>query len=152
MSPSAEEARESILAQHETIRMLLRAAGAVADMAAGGARRVTDLLPHYLRSVRAALEQHLVFEEQLILPILENDPPLGFERAERLRAEHRHQRAELAALTLERDQIAVQPAVMAQRLRVLIDAFLEDMAGEERMLLTRDVLRDDLVSVDQDCG
>jgi hypothetical protein len=152
MAPTAEEARERIFAQHETIRVLLRAAGAVADTAASGARRVTDLLPHYLESVRAALERHLAFEEGLILPILESDPPLGFERAQRLRAEHRRQRAELAALTLERDQIAVRPTLVAQRLRALIDAFLEDMADEERALLTRDVLRDDLVSVDQDCG
>jgi hypothetical protein len=152
MAPSAEEARETIFAQHQTIRMLLRSAGAVADLAAGGTRRVLDLLPHYLNSVRAALEQHLAFEERLILPILESDPPLGPERARLLRAEHARQRAELAALTLERDQIAVRPVVVAQRLRALIDAFLEDMAEEERAMLTRNVLRDDPVSVDQECG
>ncbi len=152
MPPSADEARESIFAQHETIRMLLRAAGAVADMAAGGSRRVADLLPHYLESVRAALEQHLVFEERLILPILETDPPLGPARARQLRAEHRRQRAELAALTRERGNLVVRPSEVAQRLRALIDTFLEDMAEEERVLLTRDVLRDDLVSVDQECG
>ena len=152
MAPTAEEARERIFAQHETIRMLLRAAGTVADMAAGGARRVADLLPHYLESVRATLEQHLGYEERLLLPILESDPPLGPERARRLRAEHRRQRAELAALALERDQIAVRPGAVAQRLRALIDAFLADMADEERVLLTRDVLRDDLVSVGQECG
>ena len=152
MAPTAEEARRQILTQHQTITMLLRAAGAVADMAAGGARRVADLLPHYLESVRAALEQHLAFEERLILPILQNDPPLGPERAKRLCAEHRRQRAELAALALERDQIAVRPAAVAQRLRALIDAFLEDMAEEERVLLTPEVVRDDLVSVEQECG
>src|SRR5690349_16537005 len=58
MALTAEEARGTILAQHDTIRMLLRAAGTVADLAAGGSRRVSDLLPHYLDSVRAALDQH----------------------------------------------------------------------------------------------
>lgn len=149
---AADEARAAIFKQHETIRMLLRAAGAVADMAAGGNRRVADLLPTYLESVRAALEQHLAFEERLILPILAADPPLGPERAQRLRDEHRRQRAELAALSRGRDELQVAPARVAQRLRALVDEFLEDMAAEEAFLLTREVLRDDLVNVDQECG
>jgi hypothetical protein len=165
MTLSANEARERIFAQHETIRMLLRAAGTVADLASGGSRRVADLLPHYLESVRAALEEHLAFEERILSPILAADPPLGPQRAQRLEAEHRRQRAELAALAREREQIAFQPGAVAQRLRALIDAFLADMTEEERLLLTPDVLRDDraepragaaaeasLVSVDQECG
>jgi iron-sulfur cluster repair protein YtfE (RIC family) len=148
----ADDARTAIFKQHETIRMLLRAAGTVADLAAGGNRRVADLLPHYLESVRAALEQHLAFEERLILPILAADPPLGPERAQRLRDEHRRQRAELAALSRSREELDVAPARVAQRLRVLVDEFLEDMTAEEYFLLARDVLRNDLVSVDQECG
>jgi len=148
----AYEARTAIFKQHETIRMLLRAAGTVADMAAGGNRRVADLLPHYLESVRAALEQHLAFEERLILPILAADPTLGKERAQRLRDEHRRQRAELAALSRAREELAIAPARVAERLRALVDGFLEDMTAEEYFLLAGDVLRNDLVSVDQECG
>jgi iron-sulfur cluster repair protein YtfE (RIC family) len=150
--PSAEQARTQIFAQHETIRMLLRAAGTVADMAAGGSRRVADLLPHYVEMVRAALEAHLGYEDRLLLPILAADPPLGPERAQRLRAEHARQRAELAVLARSAHEEVVAPGVVAQRLRALIDAFLEDMAEEERVLLRSDMLRDDLVSVDQECG
>jgi hypothetical protein len=149
---TADESRTRILAQHQTIRMLLRAAGTVADLAGGGARRVDDLLPHYVENVRAALEQHLAYEDRTLLPILEADPPLGPERARRLRAEHHRQRAELAALARDREQIAACPGAVAQRLRALVDAFLEDMDEEERLLLTRDVLRDDPISVDQECG
>jgi iron-sulfur cluster repair protein YtfE (RIC family) len=151
-SGSAEEARAAIFSQHETIRMLLRAAGTVADMAAGGSRRVGDLLPHYLESVRAALEQHLAFEERLLLPILAADPPLGPERAQRLRDEHRRQRAELASLSRARDESQVAPVRVAERLRALVDEFLADMTAEEELLLAPAVLRDDLVSVDQECG
>jgi iron-sulfur cluster repair protein YtfE (RIC family) len=152
MALTAEEARGTILAQHDTIRMLLRAAGTVADLAAGGSRRVADLLPHYLDSVRAALDQHLLYEDRTLLPILEADPPLGPERARRLRTEHRQQRAELAALGREREQIADHPATVAQRLRALVDTFLADMDEEERLVLTRNVLRDDAVIADQECG
>jgi hypothetical protein len=146
---AADEARATIFSQHETIRILLRAAGTVADLAAGGDRRVGDLLFHYLDNVRTALEHHLSLEERILGPVLAADPPLGPERARRLHEEHRRQRAELAALASEDGSPA---EAVAGRLRTLVDAFLADMDDEERVLLGRDVLRDDLVSVDQDCG
>jgi hypothetical protein len=146
---AADEARTTIFSQHETIRILLRAAGTVADLAAGGDRRVGDLLFHYLENVRTALEYHLTLEEQILGPLLAADPPLGPERARRLHEEHRRQRGELAALAA---QVGSPAEKVARRLRTLIDAFLEDMEDEERFLLGRDVLRDDLVSIDQDCG
>lgn len=146
--PSADEAIARIVDQHATIRLLLEAAGTVADLAAMGSRRVADLLPHYLEKVRAALEEHLASEEELLVPILMADPPLGPDRAVRLYTEHARQRAELAALARSNDH----PVTLARRLRALIDAFVADMTEEEHFLLTRDVLRDDLVSVDQECG
>jgi hypothetical protein len=147
----ADEARSTIFAQHETIRMLLKAAAAVANLAAGGNRRTAEVLPLYFANVRAALEFHLATEERLLLPILAADPPLGPERALRLAAEHDRQREELAAAT---DALAGPDglAVAGRRLCRLVDELLADMADEERWLLSRDVLRDDLVSVDQDCG
>jgi iron-sulfur cluster repair protein YtfE (RIC family) len=151
-SRSADQARSAILAQHHIIRMLLQAAGAVADLAAGGNRRVADLLPHYLENVRATLEHHLGFEEEVLVPLLVADPPLGPERAERLKEEHARQRAELAVLVRAGSEATLPQTVVAQRLRALVDAFLEDMSLEERALLRSDVLRDDLVSVEQDCG
>jgi iron-sulfur cluster repair protein YtfE (RIC family) len=131
---------------------LLQAAGTVADMATGGNRRVAYLLPHYLENVRAALDQHLVYEEDLLLPILEADPPLGPERARRLRLEHARQRAELAVLARAGHEAEAVPGAVAQRLRALIDAFLEDMDEEERVFLTHEVPRDNVVIVDEECG
>jgi iron-sulfur cluster repair protein YtfE (RIC family) len=147
----ADEARATIIAQHQTIRMLLEAAGAVADLAAGGNRRTGELLPLYLENVRNALEHHLATEEQVLLPILAADPPLGPERALRLAAEHDRQREELAAAQRELSRPGGRETA-AKRLRLLINDLLVDMAEEERCLLGRDVLRDDGVSIDQDCG
>jgi hypothetical protein len=147
----AAEARETIFAQHHVIRMLLKAARTVCDLAASGNRRTGELLPLYFENVRVALEHHLATEERLLLPILGTDPPLGPERALRLAAEHDRQRDELAAAT----RALTGPegvAAASQKLRTLMDDLLTDMADEERWLLTPDVLRDDLVSVDQDCG
>jgi hypothetical protein len=149
---SADDARLAILEQHETIRSLLNAARTVAGLAAAGNARVADLLPTYLDRVRAALEQHLAFEDRLLIPILVSDPPLGPERARRLREEHGRQRAELCALARPATDGTDLRRVTAARLRALSEAFLADMDEEERLLLTPDVLRDDLVSVDQDAG
>jgi hypothetical protein len=147
----ADEARATIFAQHHVIRMLLKAAGTVCDLAAGGNRRTAGLLPLYFENVRVALEHHLATEERLLLPILGNDPPLGPERALRLAAEHDRQREELAqAVSALADPQGM--AVACRKLHVLMDDLLTDMADEECWLLSRDVLRDDLVSVDQDCG
>jgi hypothetical protein len=148
---SPDEARTLILAQHETIRSLLRAAGAVADLAAGGNHRVADLLPHHLDNVCRALESHLDFEERLLTPILMADLPLGPQRARALHEEHQRQRAELATLARGAAD-APDVSGLAARLRTLITDFLTDMHHEEQFLLTCDVLRSDLVSVDQDCG
>lgn len=151
-SVSADEARALVLAQHEMLRSLLRATGSVAELAITGNRRVADLLPHYLDNVCDALERHLLFEESLISPILAADPPLGPERLQQLREEHARQRVELTALAEGCAQGKLPMEQLAARLRTFIADLLADMAEEERHLLARDVLRDDLVSVDQDCG
>jgi hypothetical protein len=149
---SADDARTAILEQHETIRSLLNAAGTVARLAGAGNDRVADLLPAYLDRVRVALEEHLAFEDRLLVPILAADPPLGPERARRLHEEHARQRAELEVLARPSAEGREGRVVTAARLGALSEAFLADMEAEERLLLTRDVLRDDVVSVEQDDG
>jgi iron-sulfur cluster repair protein YtfE (RIC family) len=149
--PPADEARATIFSQHEVIRMLLQAAGTVADLAAAGHRRTGEVLPLYLDNVRAALEQHLATEERVLLPILAADPPLGTQRVVRVLLEHDRQRRELTAAV---ELLATPGGIIAAatNLRRLVNELLTDMDDEERWLLSRDVLRDDLVSVDQDCG
>jgi iron-sulfur cluster repair protein YtfE (RIC family) len=150
-STSADEARATILGQHQEIRILLRTVASVARLAAAGNRRIGETLGHYLQEIRDVLEAHLTMEEGLLLPILESDPPLGPERAQRLRQEHARQRAELAALATE-GRRALAPAELAWQLDALVRELLADMDGEERSLLTPDVVRDDLISVDQATG
>jgi hypothetical protein len=147
----ADDARATIFAQHDVIRLLLKAAATVCDQAAGGNRRTGELLPLYFENVRAALHEHLATEERLLLPILAADPPLGPERALRLAAEHDRQRQQLSA-AIAGLKGPEGLAAGSARLRRLVDELLVDMGEEERYLLSREVLRDDLVNVDQDCG
>jgi hypothetical protein len=145
----AEIARLRVLGQHVELRRLLtsgldhvRAALAGDDWSHVPIRLLVEV-------TYKELVQHLASEEALVLPILEDDVPLGPLRAERLRQEHAQQREELAllaawgALDDERE--------LAARFRTLARALLADIDLEERELLTSEVIRDDGIVVDQ-CG
>jgi len=146
--PSAETARRLVLAQHLGLRRLLMMGLAQASEDHQG-------LPHeplraLVSEIRAVFVQHLADEEGLILPILENDVPLGPKRAEALREEHARQRTELQALCAwpeERSDLE-----LATRFGQLAAALLEDITHEEREVLTADVIRDDGVAIDQSGG
>jgi iron-sulfur cluster repair protein YtfE (RIC family) len=133
----ADGARRAILAQHVRIRELLDRARHVVASAIG--------------DVRMTMEAHLAFEENVLLPILNDDLPLGPQRAENLAAEHRHQREMLATLHQEA-RTAPWVATLAAKLMFLTDWLLADMTHEEADLLTSEVVRDDGVVVDQNGG
>jgi hypothetical protein len=97
------------------------------------------------------MEVHLAFEEAVLLPLLRADLPLGPPRADRLVDEHRRQRGVLAGLHREACQHPQLPT-LAAKLAFLTSWLLADMAEEERCLLIPEVVRDDLVVVDQTCG
>jgi iron-sulfur cluster repair protein YtfE (RIC family) len=141
---------DTIFEQHEALRTLLESARRVAGRVAGGDDSGVSLLPHLLLAVRISFGRHLETEERLLLPILQDDWPLGPERARRLVEEHTRQRAEIAALWAA--SINGDVATVARRLMILADDLLEDMQAEERTLRTPDYLRDDVVSIDQNSG
>ena len=147
----AETARRAIMAQHEKIRSLLGRAQSTADATLEGRPLSPDAVASVIGDLRSTMEVHLTFEERVLLPIFRHDPPLGPERAERLRDEHRQQRIILAAIHRE---AAAQPLLpmLALKLANLSTWLLDDMAEEERSLLTPDALRDDAVSIDQNTG
>ncbi len=147
----AETARRNILSQHEEIRRLLERAGAVAEAALDGRPARPDSVASAIGDVRTIIEVHLSFEEGVLLPILRDDLPLGPERAERLIAEHAHQRAVLASLHQEAAKTPERPT-LAAKLAFLTSWLLKDMAHEERALLVPDVVRDDGVAIDQASG
>jgi iron-sulfur cluster repair protein YtfE (RIC family) len=146
----AADALAEILEDHARIRTLLGSALEVAEQAIAGHPPARALLPHLLYGIRVTLERHLAFEEAILVPILTEDLPVGPQRARALEEEHRRQRAEIAALSDAR--AADDLGALVCNLRTLVRDFLADMAIEERELLRGDVVRDDLVSVDQCTG
>lgn len=147
----ADSARRAILWQHRRIRTLLERAAAVAEAALAGTLASPDAVSSAVGDVRATLEIHLTFEEKVILPILRDDLPIGPQRAENLVDEHKRQRAMLAQIHAEAIAHPELPE-LAAKLAALTAWLRADMEDEERSLLTRDVLRDDIVTVDQADG
>jgi hypothetical protein len=145
MKPS--EVRDLITRDHMQIRIL----ATEADLEC--ARFLTgediDPAPIILR-LSQALWGHLAMEDRLLVPALREVDGWGEVRAAEVLAEHGHQREELAVLvrvarTAAREQVA-------KAARGLIAALRVDMDREEHTLLSRDLLRDDPVVVDQTDG
>jgi len=141
----------AILAQHERIRALLARARSVAEAALDGQPPSADAVASSIGDIRTIMEVHLAFEEKALLPILHDDPPLGPERAARLLDEHRRQRATLATLHTEACAFPEMP-MLAAKLAFLTEWLLADMGEEESALLIPEVIRDDVVTVDQSSG
>jgi hypothetical protein len=147
----ASTAREAILAQHHRIRALLARASDVAEAALDGRASATDAVASAIGDIRTIMEVHLAFEEKSLLPILRDDPPLGPERAARLLDEHKRQRETLSVLHREACAFP-DTAILPAKLAFLTEWLLADMNEEERSLLIPEVVRDDVVVVDQSSG
>jgi hemerythrin HHE cation binding domain-containing protein len=147
----AGTARGAILAQHTRIRTLLDRARNVAEAALDGNPPAPDAVASAIGDIRTTMEVHLAFEEKSLLPLLRDDLPLGPERAARLLDEHSRQRETLA--TLHREACAFpQFPILAAKLAFLTEWLLADMCEEERSLLVPEVVRDDVIVVDQSSG
>jgi hypothetical protein len=147
----AGTATRGILWQHKQLRGLLDRAGAVAEAALDGLPLIAGAVASVIGDVRSTMEVHLTFEETVLLPLLRDDLPVGPERAARLLDEHRRQRGMLASLHVEACAHPELPT-LAAKLAFLTRWLLADMAEEERCLLTEDVVREDVVIVDQCSG
>ena len=147
----AEAARRGVQAQHREIRRLLQRARETAEAALDGRAPRPDSVASAVGDIRTTMEVHLAFEEKVLVPLFEQDVPVGPERARRMLEEHRGQREMLARLHHEAVKHPELPTLSA-KLAFLASWLLADMAEEERALLTSDVLRDDQIVVDQSSG
>jgi hypothetical protein len=147
----AGAARRGILWQHQQIRVLLEKGKATAELALDGVVSSSDAVASTIGDLRQTLEIHLAFEEKVLLPLLADDLPLGPWRAERLLDEHRRQRQTLATLHREASAHPELPT-LAVKLAFLTSWLLADMDEEELCLIIPDVVRDDIVVIDQASG
>ena len=146
---SAETARRLVLEQHLGLRKLLMMGLAHANASGDEQEPGHEPLRALVGEIHAAFVQHLVDEEALIFPILEDDLPVGPHRAELIREEHARQRAELEALCAWPEDGSDR--ALGLRFQELAASLIADIVHEEREVLTPEVIRDDLIVIDQ-CG
>jgi hypothetical protein len=129
----AQAARQRLLEQHTELRRLL----AMGVVQALGIVDQRGAAPAVLRSLVHRIEQlfteHAAEEEAQMLPVFERDVPWDPCRAERLRAEHAQQRADLRALVAWPE--SGSELELAARFDLLARDLLRDIAREERDFL-----------------
>lgn len=146
----ADVARRRVLEQHRELRRMLSEGLQHMSRALDGGRSAEYAFRRVVGVSYHAFLEHLADEEALILPILDDDLPLGPERALRLREEHDRQRSDFEALYAFRT--LGELGDLTGRFGALATALLEDIAHEERELITPEVIRDDGVVIDQSGG
>jgi hypothetical protein len=150
--PAPSTVRAEVLAQHVTIRRRLRTVHRAALRVLDSGTGMTTLRDEVLR-LAAELSAHLAFEERTLAPLLGTLDAWGELRRERLLDEHARQRAELEAMTASCEQGT--PSTLrrfALQVRRLVENLVDDMEAEEATLLHVDLLRDDLIVIDQSAG
>lgn len=149
-SPSPTEVRGRVFEEHRRLRRSLvrlqeLARSVTLDESLAPALRMN------LRALLAEFARHLDSEDRILMPLIETIDAWGCERAGRMREEHRIQRA-LVEQMFDRAERRVDPDQLAADVDALVLRIFRDMHEEEEELLAEDLLRDDVVAIDQTCG
>jgi len=134
----AETVRRLVREQHRELRRMLSMGLAQvrqSEAGDGGQEPLRDLVG----LIRGVFVRHLADEEALVVPILEDDLPVGPLRVKALREEHERQRNELATLCAWPEEGS--GLELAARFEALATTLLGDIAHEERELLIPEVIR-----------
>lgn len=148
LKPSQVRAR--ILREHSVLRWQVdQLAELAVGLAAGDASASARVLV-LAQALYRDLHEHIDFEDALLLPALRECDAWGPVRAADLAQHHALQRVQLCELA-ERSA-AASPFALAHLVTDIIVELREDMAHEDRDLLSADLLRDDVVAVDAEAG
>jgi hemerythrin-like domain-containing protein len=141
----AKDIREQVLGQHARLRDAL---GSLHRLARSDDVADCERLREEAVLFLSALSMHLDFEERALLPVLENIDAWGKERVNRMREEHKEQRAVIADL----EKIVANSLESREHVITAIEAFrtrlLADMALEEKEELSGRLFSDDVVQTD----
>lgn len=148
MKPS--EIRRRVLADHAELRMRLAELSSIASHILAGRTGVKAPLRKKVNGLCNALLRHLVMEENFLLPAIREVDAWGPIRAGRMEQEHQAQSAALEWLLCVSEQ--EESRELARAVNAFGRSLLKDMDVEERELLNPDLLRDDLISIDQFVG
>lgn len=148
--PSPSEVRRAVLRDHTILRGIAADAAAEADRVQTGERDATGLRAR-ARLLARELALHIAMEEEILAPLLARIDAWGALRVEQMHADHDHQLEDLRRFADE-TQSEGSPARLAAEVRRFVTELFHDMRREEHDLLHPDLLRDDVVSIDQCSG
>jgi hypothetical protein len=150
MKPS--EVRRRVLDDHGTLRALLGGLEATARQVLAGESDLLESLRLQAEALLERLDRHMHWEDVHLRPALLESDAWGEARACRLDEDHREQR-EVLAYALASVADGRRPAsVVARGLLDLVELLRADMDEEEQLLVSRRVLRDDVVAIDPEDG
>lgn len=150
MGPSPDEVYRRVLDEHVSIRsqidVLHRRTEDVIEEA--DARKLWDATLELCRT----LTRHLDYEDGALLPLLARADAWGPARAASIDAEHRAERAMIAALAEDLAAATRTSAELVDEVAWFLRALDHDMFDEERLCLVPEALDDSPVSIDQSDG
>lgn len=150
-TPNPCEARVRILSDHDRLRVLMtRVSASAADALRDMSHRpkVRDALA----ALRGELEDHLDYEEDVLVPLLRGADAWGPARAENLLKDHSGQRALLVALTEDARDDVRSPEALAEEIAWFVQSFERDMCDEEATFLNAEALGEEIFVLDQIAG
>jgi hypothetical protein len=140
--------RDEVLAQHADLRELLRAT--VDDLSRQAAAGESDCarLRVMGRELCARFHEHLLYEDEELVPVLAVLDTWGPERVRELHDEHARQRRTLGALWMTFD-FATDLGQLGAALRDLAEDMLRDMEAEEAGCLAAEAMAAPLLQVER---
>lgn len=150
-TPRPSEIRLLILAQHEELRVMYAELDALLPRVRAGDADCERTLREHCRRLYQLLLRHIAVEDTLLAPALRETDGFGPVRAEDLLLEHDRQRRLLRYALSSIDE-GTNGTTLVRSIPALLVSLREDMAHEERDLLSTELLRDDTIGVDTCTG
>src|SRR4051812_43745682 len=141
------DVRARVLAEHLWLSEKITPLEAAAASGLAGSRSEVMALRERTRNLCESLWFHLATEDEILVPLLRELDAWGEVRVERVQGDHQAQREEIAELRREAED--ADPPTLAQFVLAFSHALRADMAHEEEVSLSRELLRDDPVALDQ---
>lgn len=151
MSMTLTEIRQELMQQHAGLRELAAATRAAADQVKGGASGARDALRTNIAMLDQALHAHNDREEELLGAIIKTIDAWGEVRAS-LMDEHHEAEHERILGTLRSAADAPDPTAAAEMVHGVLAELADHMEHEEQEILSPNVLRDDIYTVDYGGG
>ena len=145
------EMRDRLMRDHAALRARVARVESLSRAALSSASGIQELRAEARELIRA-LEQHIGWEDEHVLPVLSDVDEWGPERVQRMQADHLEQRELLRYANSVLDDPSRALELLARTTLDLARLLQDDMEDEEQAVLDPSVLRDDVVGVDVETG